>query len=496
VRYDERDLLKSLLWMGEQLDAEPTSPGGASFGTTLARCLLLVRDRAGTLRRLSANPAQQEFERRRGRVNIVLKARQMGITTWITGRYFLKTIARPGTLTVQVAHTREAAESIFGVAQRMWENLPAPLREGPLRRSRANVCQMVFGELDSEFRVLSAAEENAGRGLTIQNLHLSELSRWSGDAAATLAGLKAALAPDGEMTLESTPAGAYGAFYDEWMRADESGTVKHFFPWWMEPAYIARAATNLRPEEQELVRLHGLTPGQIGYRRLLEQGFRGLRAQEYAEDAVSCFRASGECCFEIAPIERRLLTVAEPLEQRRGGALLLWLPAVAGRRYVVAVDSAGGGSEGDFACVQVIDLAGGLQCAELRERLGTLELARVSAALAREYNAATIAVERNNHGAGVLAYLDSSEKYAQVYEQAGVAGWLTSAGSKPAMVSRMGALLAEQPEIFQSRRLLAECRTFITGANGRMGAANGAHDDCVMAMAIAQSVRAEKTVRN
>ena len=62
---------------------------------------------------------------------------------------------------------------------------------------------MVFGELDSEFRVVSAGDENAGRGWTIQNLHASEVARWPGDAAATLAGLRAALVPGGEMTLES-----------------------------------------------------------------------------------------------------------------------------------------------------------------------------------------------------------------------------------------------------------------------------------------------------
>ena len=101
-------------------------------------------------------------------------------------------------------------------------------------------------------------------------------------------------------------------------------------------------------------------------------------------------------------------------------------------------------------------------------------------------------MERNNHGAGVLAYLDSVERYAKVYEQGGVPGWLTTAGSKPGMVSRMGALLVESPEMFQSRRLLGECRTFVTMAGGRTGAANGAHDDCLMAMAIAQAVRAEK----
>jgi hypothetical protein len=164
---------------------------------------------------------------------------------------------------------------------------------------------------------------------------------------------------------------------------------------------------------------------------------------------------------------------------------------LAGKDYLVAVDTAGGGADGDFAAVQVIEVGSGLQCAELQQRLGTLELASVSAALAREYGGALLAVERNNHGAGVLAYLDSVERYARVYEQAGVAGWLTTAGSKPGMVSRMGALLVESPWMFFSRRLLGECRTFVTAAGGRTGAANGAHDDCLMAMAIGQAVRAE-----
>ena len=74
----------------------------------------------------------------------MLKARQMGITTWVSARFFLRTITRPGTLTLQVAHTREAAESIFATVRRMWEGLPEDLREGPLRLSRANAGQMVF----------------------------------------------------------------------------------------------------------------------------------------------------------------------------------------------------------------------------------------------------------------------------------------------------------------------------------------------------------------
>ncbi len=491
------DSLERLLECGRWLDAPPACAKGGDGGIYLAEKLLRVRDRQGTTRGLKANRAQRAFERRRGRANVVLKARQMGVTSWVAGRFFLKTVLNRGVLTVQVAHTREAAEGIFGIAQRMWENLPASLREGPLQRSRANAGQMVFPLLDSEFRVVSAGDENAGRGLTIQNLHCSEVSRWPGDAQATLAGLKAALAPGAEWALESTPCGAYGCFYEEWMRAEESGLVRHFFPWWWEPSYVAEApAGELRDDEAGLVARHGLTAGQIGFRRKLEKSFRGLRAQEFAEDAISCFKAAGECCFEVEAIEHRLQAVPRPLEARRGGALLVWLPALAGKEYLVAVDTAGGGADGDYAAVQVIELATGLQCAELRERLGTLELARVAAALGREYGGAMgcamICVERNNHGAGVLAYLDATERYRRVYEQDGVAGWLTSAGSKPGMVSRMGALLAESAELFMSRRLLEEARTFVTGPGGRTGAGSGTHDDCLMAMAVAQAVRAER----
>jgi hypothetical protein len=485
--------LDELLVLGRKMELEPASLSGA------AEVLLRVRDREGVERPLRANTVQAAFERECGRQNIVLKARQMGITTWVAGRFFLKTITARGVLTLQVAQTREAAEGIFRIVQRFWECLPEELRTGPLRRSKANAGQMCFPELDSEFRVVSAGDESAGRGLTVQYLHCSEVSRWPGDAGATLAGLRAALAPGGELVMESTPNGAYGCFYEEWGRADgwqDGSVVRHFFPWWMEEAYVgAPVDGGLREDEQRLVMEHGLTAGQIGFRRGLEASYRGLRSQEFAEDAESCFKATGECCFEMEAVERRLREVGEPVETRRGGALQVWLPPMRNKEYLVAVDTAGGGADGDFAAVQVIELQSGLQCAELRQRLGTLELARVSAELAREYGGALLVVERNNHGAGVLAYLDSVERYARVYEQCGVAGWLTTAGNKPGMVSRIGAQLVESPWIFFSRRLLGECRTFVTMAGGRTGAVHGAHDDCVMAMAMAQAVRAESAGR-
>ena len=463
---------------------------------------LRVRDRDGRVRPLVANAAQRMFEERCGRQNIVLKARQMGMTTWVAARFFLRTITKPGTLTLQVAHTREAAETIFRIVQRMWEELPEDMQRGPLVRSRSNAGQMVFPQMDSEYRVASACDVGVGRGLSLQNLHCSEVSQWPGDAAMTLAGLRAALAPEGELVLESTPCGAYGGFYDEWCAgvddasADgvaQDGLVRHFLPWWMEPAYVGRGvdAAAMTEDEAALVARQGLSAEQIGFRRGLERRYGGLRLQEFAEDAETCFRATGDCCFDLEAIETRLAMVGVPMETRRGGALQIWLPRLPGKEYLVAVDTAGGGVDGDFAAVQVIELGSGLQCAELQQRLGARDLARAAAELAREYGGAVVAVERNNHGAGVLAYLDAVERYTRLYAQEGGVGWLTTAASKPGMVSRMGALLAESAWLFLSRRLLGECRTFVAFSGGKTGAANGAHDDCFMAMALAQAVRAE-----
>lgn len=488
---DEQWGVEDLLQYGRAMERDPAKI------FDVADELLRVRDRNGMERPLCANRVQRAFEHHRGRQNIVLKARQMGITTWVAARFFLRTITTRGVMTVQVAHTQQAAESIFRMVQRFWQCLPEPLRKGPLKRSRANSGQMCFSELDSEFRVLSAGDEGAGRGLTIQNLHLSEVARWPRAANETLAGLRAALSPTGEMVMESTPNGAYGCFYEEWGRAGlgDSGVVQHFFPWWMEEAYVADAVADFSDDEQALMAAHGLSPEQIGFRRTLEASYRGLRAQEFAEDAETCFKATGDCCFEVAAIEARLAELAAPVETLRGGALQVWLPPVAGKQYLVAVDTAGGGPDGDFAAVQVITLESGMQCAELQQRLRPLDLAKAAAELAREYNGAMLVVERNNHGAAVLAFLHSVERYTRVYAQQGEAGWLTTAANKPAMVSRMGALLVESPGIFLSRRLLAECRSFVSLAGGGMGAASGAHDDCLMAMAIAQSARAEMLVR-
>lgn len=443
--------------------------------------LLRIRDKDGVLRPLIGNRAQCSFSRNATRRNIVLKARQMGITTWVAARFFIATITRPGMLTVQVAHDQRSAEEIFRIVHRFWANLPRRLRMGALRTSRANVRQLCFPLLDSEYRVESAADPDAGRGLTIQNLHASEVARWPRDAARTLASLRAAVPPQGEIVLESTPQGAAGAFYEEWQRAPETEYKRHFYPWWWERSYASGTPiAELTDPEIAMMRERGVTRAQIAYRREMLAQFRKLARQEFAEDAESCFIASGDCVFDAALITARIAYAIEPESQ-----LLRIVPALPGREYVIGVDPAGGGSEGDWAVAQVIDRDTKMQCAELRGHFSPEELARKAVALAAEYNHAWLVVERNNHGHAVLAHLQHAHPEAKVFEKNGLPGWLTTSLTKPQMVARMDALFTAKPELFSSAQLLREMLGFVRHENGRMAAQSGGHDDCVMAMALA-----------
>jgi len=473
--------------LGEMLDREVAA--GSTVRDVMIAGLLKVRSKKKEMVLLTPNRAQREYGRQCTKRNIVLKARQLGLTTYVAARFFVQTITQPGTVTVQVAHSQESAEEIFQIVHRFWANLPRRMREGALELSRANVRQIVFPGLDSEYRVATAADPNAGRGMTIHNLHCSEVARWPRDGEETLASLRAAVPVEGEIVLESTPNGAGGVFYEEWQRAEETGYTRHFFPWWYDESNREEGELGaLTPEEEELVKSAGLDEKQIAWRRRHRAQLRGLAAQEHAEDAVSCFRVSGECMFEVEAIEQALAAAGEPFEARDNERLLKWLPAQAGKQYIIGIDPAGGGSEGDYCCAQVIERKTGMQCAELHGHFPPRELAARVIELGQAYNDALLAVERNNHGYGVLAHLRAAG-YGHIYREGGQDGWLTSAVTRPAMLENLAAVLATGPGLFRSLRLLKECRTFVRQGDGSTGAAAGTHDDCVMAMAIALEVR-------
>jgi len=129
---------------------------------------------------------------------------------------------------VQVAHSEESAQAIFNIVHRFWENLPNKrVRRGALVKSRSNVRQIVFPRLDSEYRV-ETADDNAGRGMTIHNLHCSEVSRWPRDGGEILASLRRRWCRT-ERLCWSRQQTAQRGFLRGVAEAQETGYARHFF---------------------------------------------------------------------------------------------------------------------------------------------------------------------------------------------------------------------------------------------------------------------------
>jgi len=468
--------------------------------------LLWIRNRRGRLKLPRPTAAQSRYARERTTRNIILKARQVGMTTYIAARYFLGTILRPGTVTLQVAHTLESAQQIFRIVHRMARHFDAKLL-GSLRLSHANVRELAFAAVDSRYVVDTAGNRNAGRGLTLQNLHASEVALWPGDPRETMAALLAAVAPEGSVDLESTPRGVGGYFHEEWLRARAGeGFTPHFFPWWVEPAYRVPLlpGESLAPysaEESLLIERQGLTGEQIKFRRQLRAQFAGLAPQEYAEGDAECFLVSGRPVFDRSAMEDRLRRLPAPERETQNGAELIWYGPQPGRRYIVGADVAEGKQRGDFSAAVVVESATGLQCAELVARWPLQRFAEELNRLGRSYGGALLAVERNNHGHAVLHILEKQLLYPRLYRHpAGargegsssgeVPGFLMNAVTRPQVVEALRDMLRDSPRCFSSRRLLEQMRAFAYDDSGRPSAPTGTHDDLVVAAGIAYAVRA------
>lgn len=183
---------------------------------------------------------------------VVLKARKVGFSTQTQGMIVQRATQIPNHYALVVGQDTKTAGEIFTIGRRMWAGLPASMKPSLAyeRNSRGGMKYMTFGEpsllarraghvgLDSTIEISTAKEVDAGRGLTIRSLHLSEVAFWMYPDKKL--GLLNAV-PDDEDTLiiEESTANAYNHFKDDWDEAvaGTSGYLAMFTPWFEEEGY-------------------------------------------------------------------------------------------------------------------------------------------------------------------------------------------------------------------------------------------------------------------
>jgi hypothetical protein len=344
----------------------------------------------------------QQYKRTHRVRCIILKARQVGMSTYTSARFFRKLNLWPNQRAVVVADILNRAEELFGMYDRYAAFLPDELK--PMVRYASKKKEMTFDNpnsnersrrpgLQSSITVETAGDVDLARGATIQLAHLSEVAMWE-NALQVYVSLRQAV-PDyeSEIIIESTANGVGNFFHQMWLEAEkgegkkegDNGYLAVFFPWWSHEEYQLRLTKRQKTEilnsltelEHEYVydgiewrgEVHKLTPEQIGWRRwaIMEKTANDERLfrQEYPATPDEAFLTSGAAFFDedkiplliknTQPPKRRVFLVKPPIggvmmQKNELGYLRIWeLPRnrdeennVQAGVYVIGADTATG----------------------------------------------------------------------------------------------------------------------------------------------------------
>lgn len=267
---------------------------------------LRVLTKKGSIEPFTLNRAQRYIHERleqqraeKGWVRaIVLKARQMGASTYIEGRFYWRITGEFGKRAFIMTHSDDATENLFNMTKRYNDNCPPAYRP---HTKIENAKELYFNRLDSRYSVATAGGRAAGRSAAAQMLHGSEVAFWP-KAEANMAGIGQVipLVDDTEIILESTANGIGNYFHQTCLdaMAGVSDYIFIFTPWFWDDTYRRLdCPRNIEWTEEELEYqlTFGLDDQQMYFRRMkIKDDFKGdstLFDQEYPATPEMAFLA-------------------------------------------------------------------------------------------------------------------------------------------------------------------------------------------------------------
>lgn len=480
-----------------------------------SRKLLRIVNKQGKIVPFTLNKGQmlvhEEIEAQRretGKVRVlILKARQLGISTYVQGRYFWRVTGQRNSSAFVLSHLAESTSSIFRMVSFFYDKLQHPFFKPPLKsRSQGFIA---FAGIESQYRVGTARTGQTGRGQTNQFVHGSEVAYYP-EGTDISAGLLQTVGDEGtEVILESTANGMSGWFYEACMKAlrGEGEYKLIFVPWFLLPEYARKAPGDFEKTEEEegLAEEYDLSDDQLFWRRgkVAELG-DDLFRQEYPATPLEAFLTTGRTFVEPKYLDSVQDEVWSPTfvgDVREGafipcagGPLRVWSPPMEGEHYSIGVDVAEGLENGDYSCAQVVD-SNGRQVACWHGHVDPWEYGDILKSLGYYYKKAWLLVERNNHGLTTLRrlqdlgypnlYVEQTVDHAYGDKMTRKAGWLTTSKTKPLIIDNLAALIRQGEGGIADKELLEELRTYVIDGRGKTNAAHGCFDDRVIAYAIA-----------
>lgn len=460
---------------------------------------------------------------------LVLKGRQQGFTTLITAYQLACSILNKNFQGYTLADKSDNSEAIFqNKAKFPYGQLPDSLKPTEKFNNRK---QLLFSKINSSWAV-DTATKDVGRSRTVNFFHGSECAFWQNGIAPIQAALGEAFTKNCIKIYESTANG-----YNDYQKMWDSGVhINCFYEWWRTKEYNIRFPN----EEAKRAFLHNidikkdwiwerlkwlrdeknLAPEQLywywnKYDHYIE---KDLIKQEYPCTPREAFLLSGKCVFDSEIILARLAQLTRPIktgyftykydglkitdiqwQNDKNGIIKIYsLPnQPAFTEYALGGDTAGDGS--DYYTGHVIDAKTGAQVAVLRHQFDADQYTRQMYCLGKYYKNALIGIEANfdTYPIRELERLGYPKQYVReaVDTYTGKTekrfGFKTTSLTRPTILSALIEIVREHCYLINDKDTLEEMLTVVRNEKSRIEAAEGAHDDLTMGLAIAHEIKSQ-----
>ncbi|MBY6093850.1 hypothetical protein [Ferrimonas balearica] len=270
--------------------------------------LYYITDKDGRIVKFQMNDAQRALFKNMHLRNIILKARQLGFTTFIMIFMLDAALWRQNTRCGVIAHNQEDAKRLFREKLKFaYDHLPQFVKDMKgAKVDRAGELVFTNGS--------SISVGSSFRGGTFRYLHISEFAKicckYPDKAQEIVTGAFESVSKDSVIFIESTAEGRTGYFFDYCIEALNKARAKmkltaldwkfNFFPWWQDPGYTLADPTiipqRLHDYFSRLKEKHGikLNDGQKRWYAKKEETLSDKIKQEYPSTPEEAFEQSIE----------------------------------------------------------------------------------------------------------------------------------------------------------------------------------------------------------
>jgi len=404
------------------------------------------------------------------RFNIILKARQLGISTIVAGYAAWLLLFRREKQVMVVATKFKTAANIVIKVKKMLKTLPEWMMISEIVVDNQSSFELRNG---SKINASTTSAKDAGRSESLSLLIVDEAAFVEG-MEELWTGILPTISTGGRCIALSTPNGVGNWFYKTYTDAESETNLFNAInlPW------------DVHPERDE---------------EWFRDQTKNMSKREIAQEFECSFNMSGETVISPEDVGRLTDSTTEP-KHRTGfdRNYWIWEEPKDGVGYLVSADVArGDGADNSVFHVFRVDTFE--QVAEYQGKPNHDMFAMLLNSVGREYGNALMAVENNNVGYNVLDKLQTLEypnlyystkgsheyvdNYTAEFSNGIVPGFSTTSKTRPLIIAKMEEFVRNEIIKINSKRTIKELQTFVWN-NGKPEAMRGYNDDLVMSMCI------------